>query len=128
MVFVAIKSVQSGAAGFAGDVAGFDAVADFGQDVDELLTLGVGGEDIFVIGRHVAVLDLVDDVYEELMFFKGVIDAVEIVQGDAAFLFLISVAGETVLLEDGLGLGREVVGPGQKGKRKQAGKLRKQTH
>lgn len=63
-------------------------------------------------GRHFAVLDLIDDVLKELEFLEAIVQRVDLVKSDTAFLFVRSVAGNAVLFEDGLDLIREVIGPG----------------
>ena len=66
--------------------------------------------------------------YYSTSFFEGVIDAVEIVQGDAAFLFFFAVAGDAVFLEDGFGFGHEVVCLGEKEERGQENQRERETH
>ena len=113
VVFVTVEAAEGDATGSLRDIAGFDAVNDLRERFDEGLALGISGEDILVIGGHFCVLDLVDDILEEMVFLESVIERVDIVQGDATFLFVGAVAGDAVLLEDGLDLVREVIGQGR---------------
>ena len=55
-------------------------------------------------------LDLVDDIFEELKVFEGVVDRVDFVKSDSAFLFVGSVAGNTVFLENWTGLIGKAIG------------------
>lgn len=100
MVFVAIETAQSGAPGALGDVPGSHALDHFGESLAERFTLSISRLDVLVIGRHFLVFDLVDDIFKELKVFEGGVDRVDFVKGDSAFLFIGSVAGNAVLLED----------------------------
>ena len=71
VVFVSVETAQGDAAGFLGNVAGFDAVIDIREGIDELLALGIGWENVFVIGWHVAGLDLIDDIVEQGVLLKS---------------------------------------------------------
>ena len=110
MVFVTIEAAQSGAPGALGDVPGPHALDHFGEGLDQRFTFGISRLDIFVIGWHFLVLDLVDDIFEELEVFEGVVDRVDFVKSDSAFLFVGSVAGNAVLLEDRMGLIGKAIG------------------
>jgi hypothetical protein len=56
------------------------------------------------------VSNLVDDIFKELEVFKGVVDRVDLVKSDSAFLFIGSMAGNAVLLEDRMGLIGKAIG------------------
>jgi hypothetical protein len=56
------------------------------------------------------VFNLGDDIFKELEVFKGVVDRVDFVKSDSPFLFIGSVAGNTVLLEDRMGLIGKAIG------------------
>lgn len=55
-------------------------------------------------------LNLVDDIFEELEVFEGVVNRVDFVKSDPAFLFVGSVAGNAVLLEDRMSLIGKAIG------------------
>jgi len=78
VVFVSVETAQGDAAGFLGNIAGFDAIIDIREGIDELLALGIGWENVFVIGWHVAGLDLIDDIVEQGVLLKSGLQAVEV--------------------------------------------------
>ena len=78
---------------------------------DELLALGISGENVFVIGRHVAELDLIADIVAQGVLLKSGLQAVEVVKCDVAFLSFLTVAGIAMPLKKGtLGVGK-LTGP-----------------
>ena len=81
-----------------------------------------------VIGRHVLVADLVDDVPEEAVFFEGVVQGVEVVEDDIAFLFIFAVTGDAVFLEERPGLRDEIVGPSRRERESEEGNGSKKVH
>ena len=81
-----------------------------------------------VIGGHVLVADLVDDVLEEAVFFEGVVEGVEVVEDDVAFLFIFAVTGDAVFLKERAGLRDEVVGPSRREREGEEGNGSKKMH
>ena len=54
---------------------------------------------------------MIDDVLKEAMLFEGGIEAIDVVENNVAFLFLLTVAGDAVFLEEGARSFGEFIGP-----------------
>ena len=110
IVFVPIEAADGGAARIAGELAGFQ-LAKHGFDLaDHGLAFIRSRQHVHVIlGGHVADLDLMGQIFEEAVMAQGGIGGGQVMNLDAAFLFLRTVAGVAVFFEKWGGDAGEVV-------------------
>ena len=121
VVFVAVEPADGGAAGVAGKVAGLELFEDGADLIDELLAFGIGRQHVLVVGRHVAVLDLFRDVFEEAVVAQGGVGGGQRMHLDPALLGFFAVAFVAVFRKQRRHLVREVIRPAGEGQGEQQG-------